>query len=253
MAYFPFDPMAARIPILKRLVPSALKRWTRLAWTGGFKVVRAHRILFLARGTDFVDRHIAFYGDYEPKERRFIESQLAAFQPTVFLDVGANLGYFAALAAKRWNIPRIIALEPEPSNYCHLCATLFLNGLVGRVETYNVAASDHATTLDFHSSADTFSGRSHVAPKATANMRVRAEAIDSLFQLRDERLLVKMDVEGHEDKALAGMERTLTDNDALLMVESLADQRDSVDAWLAQRGFERIHVIGDNRFYRSAS
>lgn len=249
MAYFPFDPMAARIPILKRVVPSILKRWGHLTWTGGFRVVRAHGAYFLVRYSDFVDRQIAFYGDYEPRERKFFEKAFGSFRPTAFLDIGANLGYYTVLAATRWNIKRVIALEPEPEIFGHLCANLFLNHLMGRVEALNIAASDSAALLNFQSTAGAYSGLSHVSYNGEGNMRVRAERVDALVELKGERLAVKIDVEGHELAALVGMERTLSENACFLMVESLPDKRPRVDEWLATRGFSESQPMAHNKFY----
>ena len=49
--------------------------------------------------------------------------------------------------------------------------------------------------------------------------RVRQARFDDQYALKDQSIIVKMDVEGYEFKALEGMERTLRDNACYLQVE----------------------------------
>src|SRR5580692_4386710 len=62
--------------------------------------------------TDFIQRHI-YLGTFEPAETSLVKKHL---QPGMtFVDVGANVGYYTALAARlvAGNGGRVIAFEPS--------------------------------------------------------------------------------------------------------------------------------------------
>ena len=64
----------------------------------------------------FVSRRIREEGIWEPYETTLV---LAALQPgDVFVDVGANIGYFPVIAAGRvGSSGAVLAFEPDPDNY----------------------------------------------------------------------------------------------------------------------------------------
>ena len=60
-----------------------------------------------------------------------------------FIDVGANIGYFTVLAARRvGDTGRVYAFEPHPDARAHLAANLARNGVAHRVEICSDALSD---------------------------------------------------------------------------------------------------------------
>src|SRR5438046_6780454 len=78
----------------------------------------------------------------------------------VLYDVGANVGAYALLAARRWNgrVP-VYAFEPAFTNYAQLCRNVFLNRCDASVFPLPVALAD-TTRLD------TFNHRSLVVGSA---------------------------------------------------------------------------------------
>ena len=74
----------------------------------------------------FVSRRIREEGIWEPYETSLV---LGALQPgDVFVDVGANIGYFPVIAAGRvGRAGRVLAFEPDPDNYRLLSENLELN------------------------------------------------------------------------------------------------------------------------------
>jgi FkbM family methyltransferase len=61
--------------------------------------------------------------------------------PHVILDIGAHIGTFTLLAKKYWPASRIIAIEPNRSNYASLVRNIELNRLTN-VTPMNIALSD---------------------------------------------------------------------------------------------------------------
>src|SRR5215467_16149261 len=76
---------------------------------------------------------------YEPAERKLFCSAITP--GCTVLDVGANIGIYTLLAAKRG--ATVIAVEADPANARQLHHHLELNGLTASVTVIEIAASDH--------------------------------------------------------------------------------------------------------------
>jgi FkbM family methyltransferase len=161
---------------------------------------------------DSVAREVCYTGRYEPQETQLAAHLLAPGD--VFVDVGANWGYFT-LAASHWVGPsgRILAFEPEPRLFKLLRMNIALNGLE-HVQTRRLAVADRSRRLPFTAFTDSGDnwGRSQAAAFGTpADFVADAAALDDVLDSSgiDRVKLAKIDIEGGEWAALAGMDRGL--------------------------------------------
>jgi FkbM family methyltransferase len=129
-------------------------------------------------------------------------------------DIGANLGVFSAWLARRVGKEGCVyAIEPNPVCVYFLRANLAALGL-HHVTILPVAVSDRATTASFslnYGSSQVGVGDSTGAAKPGHRIGVDADSLDSLiatFALRRPDF-IKLDVEGAEARAVAGMLDTL--------------------------------------------
>jgi FkbM family methyltransferase len=142
---------------------------------------------------------------------------------TTFLDVGANIGMFAVHAAKRG--AQAIAVEPRASNCSLLLENARRAGVT--VELHPLAASDcHGyAVLDLASDGENAAIRRHEA-SSRGDAIVALGLLDELIGERRIDLL-KIDVEGHEYRALRGARRLLERHRPLIVTEYSPDfQRD---------------------------
>ena len=164
----------------------------------------------------------------------------------VFLDVGAYWGLYALYFEQTGLFDEIHAFEPSPRNQVLLDLHLQMNGLEGAINVHRVAVSDKAGEIpsaDFHTAAR-LTGDEPAIP---------CVAIDDVLDHRDCFLVIKMDVDGFEDLALAGMARLLAENRVLLLIEILPDAKDRVCAQLEELGLVQIgHVPRDDFLFASA-
>lgn len=158
---------------------------------------------------------------YEPITTDFLIGALAPGD--VFVDIGANHGYFTLIAASQVGpAGRVYAFEPNPPVFDQLAAHVRLNGFDDRVRLSDVAQSDaDGEATFFVSQCRTNSGLSSLAPAAERieggslspnhTVRVRTETFDGWYgRTKPGRIaLVKIDVEGAEDRVLRGMAATL--------------------------------------------
>jgi FkbM family methyltransferase len=140
-------------------------------------------------------------GDVE----EFIRSHLR--EGSVFVDVGANVGYYTLLASKLvGNKGYVYAIEPIPSTVVLLKANVKLNDCTN-VMVYKVAAWSYRGELTLNVPALMY-GWASVMQKGRSIM-VKAETIDNILQNVESVDILKVDVEGAELQVLQGAKEVL--------------------------------------------
>jgi FkbM family methyltransferase len=168
-------------------------------------------------------------GFYEKHELDLFE-RLAVSSRTV-LDVGANIGLYACLAARHApDGAQIIAFEPVPENLRYLARNLRENGLTGRVQVQPLAVGDRVGeitlfTVEGDVSIGTHSVSAHNASGSSTTLRVPVTTLDAVVA----RLcagpvdLLKVDVEGFEGAVLDGARDLLARHHPTLLVEFIPE------------------------------
>ncbi|NDJ76528.1 MAG: FkbM family methyltransferase [Chloroflexi bacterium] len=127
---------------------------------------------------------------------------------TSVIDVGANIGFFT-LRFGHWitGSAKVFALEPEPANFHRLTRRIARAGLIDRVEAIRAAAAE--TSGELRLAVDPVHPGNHKL--ATSGIPVQSIAIDALMAKHDwpRVALLKIDVQGAEQRVLAGAAETL--------------------------------------------
>lgn len=160
------------------------------------------------------ERWCFYLGEYEPVHVNLLLSFLP--DDGVFVDVGANIGFFTVPVAhrnRRANC-RVYAFEPIPSNYQALVENIQINDLVD-VFPYNLALSNATGILSMHVNVDNDVETGNAVALSnwktpidrTVNCEVNAGRFDDWIRSAnlDRVDVVKIDVEGHELFVLEGM------------------------------------------------
>ncbi|MFZ1575143.1 MAG: FkbM family methyltransferase, partial [Chromatiaceae bacterium] len=167
---------------------------------------------------------LIFYQGFEQVERTLLWRYLRTGD--VFVDVGANLGLFTVIAAKRvGDGGRVYAFEPAAQPRQRLEENVRLNRF-GNVSILPLALSDEAGLLEISVPTDGYDAWSSLAaPIAGTGIRVnRVEAVtwDDFARSGGDLkpTMMKIDVEGWENRVLDGASAMLSAIDApLLQVE----------------------------------
>lgn len=163
-------------------------------------------------------------------------------------DIGANFGYYTLLMARAvGQSGHVFSVEVNSRILELLKKSIRVNGFENRVTLLDVAAWDRAESLFLSYNAE-FSGGGRVQPSAVKGSEdrhsVQGQRLDTLIEGPVD--IIKIDVEGAEQRALAGMERTIAASPNLsIVMEFSADTFDDPIGFLnsfVRRGF-RIHVI----------
>lgn len=129
----------------------------------------------------------------------------------VFLDLGANIGYYSVVAALAG--ARVVALEPEPGNFELLRRNVAHNRLA-HVECVEAAAGPHSGSTElFLSDFNQGDHRLYANEGRATAIPVRQVKLDDFFRERESRIdVVKMDTQGSEVRILEGMPGLLEAN-----------------------------------------
>lgn len=224
----PFVRFGARAwprPLLGRFYRSAADRVAdRMRHAGApFRTLTICGMPLVLDVTEFTTKTL-YFGNvpYEPATTACLARLVTP--GAVFVDIGANHGYFSLLAAALAGpAGRVFAFEPNPVVLDQLRTHVRLNAFESRITTLDVALADvaDAEAQLYVSQISTNSGLSSLQPSAAAFVRgslsadrivaVRAETFDRWFATSGlPRVdLVKIDVEGAEHRVVAGMAASL--------------------------------------------
>lgn len=196
------------------------------------------------------------FNEKEPDTLDWIDTW---FRPgeTIY-DVGANIGQYALYAARRLDErARVLAFEPEALNYAKLNRNILLNGLGEVVTAYPFAISDRTAVQHFYSKTFAPGAALHAlgepvtqgaVPFAPQNRQgTLAVSLDDLtgrfgLPFPDH---VKIDVDGIEDKIVAGGSQTLEDarlKTVLIEVYMFEDMARRIETAFFERGFALANV-----------
>jgi FkbM family methyltransferase len=160
-------------------------------------------------------------GVYERQEIAFYRSILRPGQKV--LDIGANIGLYTALAMRAVGpLGRVIAIEPHPGSRVWLEKTIAANRQgSATVDVVAAAAGAQAGTATLHGAPDNRGDNrlySHAGGSDQHSVSVVRldEALQSLgMETLD---IVKIDVQGYEAHALAGLSGTLARSPRLTLL-----------------------------------
>lgn len=212
-------------------------------------------ILMLLDPTSLVDRSLLNQGSWEANqiEQLFEFIDVTHTRPALFLDIGAYTGLYSFAALNSGHFDRIIAFEPDITNRCQLYANLFLNNAQSKIEVIHAALSDHNGKLDFNDSREIENGNrggvGHANSNHGAHLSVPCMTLDSLLDLKDNFIVMKIDVEGHELNVLDGMENIVKANKILIQVESFSNQVEAFKLRAGEFGLKYIKSIYPDHYF----
>ena len=166
----------------------------------------------------YLDRHdslaLSLHHTHEPFQTEVVEGLVKPGD--VVVDAGAHIGYYALIAARRVGAQgRVLAFEPSPIANVLLRRNVMANGYSARTEIHEAALHRARERVQFWTSEDGLAGGAVHHPGggwAWQELAVDALALDGVVPPGGRVDFVKMDIQGGEHAALAGMRRCLGDN-----------------------------------------
>lgn len=167
----------------------------------------------------FVSKQIFINGIWEPFETSVIVNHLK--KGDVFLDIGANIGYFSVVASTLVGASgKVIAYEPDQKNFRLLEKNIAVNGLTN-TRLFNAAVSDCSRSGYIYLCEDN-EGDHRIYDCGGGRERTGIEIVhgnEHIPGVTDRLDFIKIDTQGSEAHILKGMDKVIRANkDHLAMV-----------------------------------
>lgn len=210
------------------LLPDAV--WRRLPANGTFAVPldRGIEFRYCSSSADQIGRALYWKGVASWEAETIPAFVRMVQRSALFLDIGANTGVYTLLACAVNPAIRVMAFEPVPEIFEVLCRNIALNGWQGRCQARNEAVSSSNGVTAFHvpqsklpTSASLHTRGFRGTPGTLID--VLATTVDAVCGEQEDVDLIKIDVEGFEDKVLEGMPRVLADSRPAIILECNPD------------------------------
>lgn len=149
----------------------------------------------------------------------------------IFIDLGANIGYFSLLASKIVGEQgKVYSFEPEPRNFKYLCTNIELNSYKNIIPVNKAVSDKTGKTKLFICSYDTghhtinqYNGIKVQNPNKIGGKEISIEiettTLDEFLDKKEDFVnIIKMDIEGAEMLALKGMDRIIKQSKDLKII-----------------------------------
>lgn len=174
---------------------------------------------------------------FEPNETALVASLSRNYR--VAFDIGANVGWFTLVMLSHNPMLQVLAFEPNPAIADCLEENLRLNKCTATIDRR--AISDGEGTVEFHIGRDDWSSSLLSGGDADTKILVDTVSIDTLVQSNGSVPdLIKIDIEGNEEKALGGARETMKDYgpDILCEISPKVTNLNVIKAILRDTGYE---------------
>ena len=241
-----------QIPFLKRLIPSLIKRIFFLNKT---QIIRLNFGKIKLNLLQSIDRQIYLTGFYEKDQLVFLDQICKKNKITHFLDIGANIGYYSLYLKK---INNIYAFEPNKKNFLRLQENCELNNLSIKLYNFGLSNSNSESEI-WYTDKDKMGGSAifdkndlelrKYNPKNIIKERIKIKRLDELLDIKNKKILVKIDVERHEKKVLEGMSKLIKQNDIILQIEIGEQNKNEVFNYLKKIQLSWINTIRHDHYF----
>lgn len=176
-------------------------------------------------------------GHFEEQEVDVVQRELE--QTDIFVDVGANIGFYTCIALKKGR--HVVAVEPQQGNLKTLYHNLSLNNWTSGVEVFPVGLAEVPGVLTLYGasgpSASLLKNWAQYSDRFYQSIPVTTLDILLSDRFSDKNLFIKIDVEGAEYPVLRGALHTI--------------RRLRRPTWLIEICLQEFHPSGVNPDYEA--
>ena len=187
---------------------------------------------------DCMQQSIALHDQfYEMDALMYLKKKfLNRIKDKMILDIGANIGNHSLFFSNYLHPEKIYAFEPASDTYAILRKNVEINELDCIISTMNVGVGAKESKGNIHFRAPFNMGATAIVESDVGSIDIIK--IDSLH-LQGDVGLIKIDVEGFEDRVITGAKDTISKDRPIIMIEIFDDspQFDEINLFLSHLGY----------------
>ena len=188
---------------------------------------------------------------YEPYYFDFISDNLISLDGMTIIDVGANSGIYSLQVGKNFPDVKIVSFEPVKETFLKFKKNILLNKNIRNIKAYNLGLSDQNQSLEMKAlkkNGYIQQGGFGVVSQNENTLSPHTEFAlfkkgDEQFDLKNNIIFIKIDVEGHELSVLNGMAELISNNNIFMQVEIFDHLFEKTNNFLNKNNFKIIHKI----------
>lgn len=205
-----------------------------------------------------IDREIYLKGFYEKEQIEYLDKISKNEKIDYFLDIGSYIGYYSLFFR---NIKNIHAFEPNKDNFKQLQKNIEINNR--DIVTHNIACSEYSTDKLIWYIDENKMGGSSIYNENDPELskykkedikfkKVITKKLDDILDIKNNNLLIKIDVERHEINVLKGAcEKIFKNNNVIMQIEIQEELKDKLFIYLKKNNFELIHSIRHDYYFKN--
>ncbi len=206
-----------------------------------------------------IDKELVLNQCYEEEEINILKKLTKNYSAQYFFDIGANNGYYSIIFADLYKSLNIFSFEPNKDAYLKFINTLKVNkNLSDRIILYDYGLSDKKCIQKMRAKIKNGyvqSGGSRIHDNSLISDIITFEGkfqvADENYKIQNSKLIIKIDVEGHELNVLKGMVNIINQNSCILQIEIFDENLYEINKFLNDNKFYKKHEIKkrSNYFY----
>ena len=236
-----------KIPIIKRIYPSLLK-----------KIYKNKKIIFKFFDINLegninepIDKEIFIFNNYENNQINYLIKKIRAENSDYFIDIGANSGIYSLIISKAIENIKIKSFEPVKKTIKKFENNLKLNKNLNNIKLYKFGLSNQNRNLlmktkirnNFIQSAGYSVVNKGDNLKGLHLEKNLFKVGDKILKLKNKKIAIKIDTEGHENEVLKGLKKLLTNNKILLQIEIFRQNYHKTNIFLKKLKFKCFNNI----------
>tara|TARA_A100001015_G_scaffold320624_1_gene447702 strand:+ start:2164 stop:2877 length:714 start_codon:yes stop_codon:yes gene_type:complete len=230
---------------IKKILCSVAKRKNTLLGNG-FSIENSYDCKWIIDWSNSVDKKMAF-NLFEHEQISFLLNSFKNYNPEFFLDIGAHGGLYSIILKKNFPNLKIISFEPDAQNRYQLYGNLFLNNLENKITVFDFGISNINKEVSFGGLKNSNRGGKTIHENGKETILVKQ--LDKVLSKKNKKFFIKIDVEGHENEVLEGSQKFLKNNNCLIQVEILNDDKlKNFNLLMNKLGYKFINKIDDYYF-----
>ena len=205
---------AGRMGLDQSKIVKGMANWAIDLFKSDYTEIDDHKMKLDAKDS----LRLSINGIYEPFETELLKNEITPGETV--LDIGANIGYYTLIFAKSVGPEgRVVAFEPDPTNFDLLQQNIALNGYKNATVAQKAVYNQNCPIELFLNEDNKSDHRIYRTDPRQPSVPIEAVRLDDYFRHADPRIdLIKIDIQGAEMAALQGMTRLLKANNTLRLI-----------------------------------